>query len=209
MGDERSINVWEDRWPHTPHMPKPTSSKPVGCRITKVADLGNHMGEGLNHELLEQCFNEEEIALISKIPVSSLGARDRLVWKKEKNGQYKVSLGYLAAMRLRNQQKSGVESSATAEDDKILWNRIWGLKVKKKVMHFLWRSINNSLPVQVNLQSRRVKYRDECNLCGEQPESVVHIMLDCPIAIAIWKMSPVLQAPDTNALNEIVVDGIS
>lgn len=47
---------------------------------------------------------EEEIALISKVPLSSLGTKDKLVWKKNSHGMYDVASGYSMAMQIKRQK---------------------------------------------------------------------------------------------------------
>lgn len=96
-GDGKSVNVWDDKWLKANHMPKLISPKPENCSIEKVAELRNPEGEGWNKTLIEQLFNEEERELIMKTPMSAMGTKDRLVWKMERNGQYRVSSGHKVA----------------------------------------------------------------------------------------------------------------
>lgn len=47
--------------------------------IQKVSELMNQSGGGLNSGLILELFSEEEAKDILKIPLSSMGAKDRLV----------------------------------------------------------------------------------------------------------------------------------
>lgn len=113
-----------------------------------------------------------------------------------------MSSGYEVALRIRKQHRSLAESSVMADEDKKLWNRVWGLRVKKKVQHFLWRCINNSLPVLHNLKRRGIKCSGACQQCGETDETVEHLMFECQNSATTWKLSPVcwdgLQAYSNN-----------
>lgn len=57
----------------------------------------NHANKGWNTELLNQIFSEAKVKVIMRIPVSSMGAKDRLLWNTTRNGQYTIASGYQAA----------------------------------------------------------------------------------------------------------------
>lgn len=76
---------------------KVSSSRPEGCTVQKVKDLLHQHRVGWNEELLYQLFSEKECLSIQKIPVSSLGLTDKLIWHSTKNGQYSVKSGYKLA----------------------------------------------------------------------------------------------------------------
>lgn len=190
VGDGQKVKVWEDRWLPANHMPKPISPKPANVEVAWVADLRKQEGEGWNYRLLEQCFCEEEVRLISSVHLSSLGTKDRFIWTKERTGQYNVSTGYDLAQQIKRQQLNRAESSNCAEEENVLWKRIWRLNVKRKVQHFLWRCINNSLPVLSNINKRGMKCIPICSQCGEKEETVEHIMFECSKATTVWKLAP-------------------
>lgn len=94
--------------------------------------------------------------------------------------------GYEHVSRLKRHRRAITESSSAAEEKKQLW-----LKVKKKIQHFLWRCINNSLPVLQNIQKRGVQCCLICNKCGEAIEMMEHVMFECPNARTMWRISHV------------------
>lgn len=100
-GGREKIKVWEDRWLPTNHLPKPVSCKPSNCPVSTVVELRNKEGEDWDRQPLNQLFNEEEVALITSIPLSALGTKDRIIWKLSANGQFSVSLGYELAMGIK------------------------------------------------------------------------------------------------------------
>lgn len=182
VGDGRNVRVWEDKRLPSSHLPEPVSLKPESCDVSDVADLRNPEGGGWDKRKLEELFNEEEIDLISKVPLSAVGAKDRMVRKLERNGQYKVSSGYDFAMQIKRLKNGCVESSSSEAEGKRLRSKLWGLKVKRKILHFLWRCINNSLPVMNNVYKRGMKCCPFCKQFGEKLETVEHVMFECKIA---------------------------
>lgn len=51
---------------------------------------------GWNEELIKEQFTEAEAQAILEIPMSSMRAKDRLIWNQTRNDQYNMSSGYKA-----------------------------------------------------------------------------------------------------------------
>ena len=72
------------------------------------------------------------------------------------------------------------------DTSKWLWNGIWKLKVPNKVRHFMWRASSESLPTNFNLCSRHILPDNNCALCEDHPEDVLHCLWLCDYAKSIW-----------------------
>lgn len=68
---------------------------------------------------------------------------------------------------------------------------MWSLNIKVKHKHFLWKWLNNILPVKEVVQKRTRKCNNICCGCGEVVETVEHLFLLCPIAERVWKLASV------------------
>ena len=108
---------------------------------------------------------------------------DKLVWKVNKSHDFSVKSAYQVVLRLA-QQQSG-ESSNGWSNEKI-WKHIWTLKVPPKVRNFLWQACSNILPTRENLQRRKVAVNPQCEFCKQQPETVSHVLWECPFARNTW-----------------------
>lgn len=125
VGNGLSINVWEDRWLREEGGRKVNSRKPEGCSVEKVSDLLNQQEVGWNAQLLNQLFCAQEASAIRKVPVSSLGLTDKLVWHATKSGQYSVQSGYKLVKSMQKQREGDEGSSERRElEDKKLWQTI-------------------------------------------------------------------------------------
>lgn len=100
-----------------------TTAKPEGCSIQKVKDLLNTTSSGWNEELLLQLFSADEVQAILRIPVSSLGLADRLVWHASNNGQYSVRTGYTVARALKKRE-AGDEGSSSRAEKEDAWSSV-------------------------------------------------------------------------------------
>lgn len=54
---------------------------------------------------------------------------------------------------------------------------------------FLWRACSNNLPTRRNLIKRRCVREDFCGLCGEESETVDHVLLKCKNVSPVWYRS--------------------
>lgn len=66
--------------------------------------------------MIREIFCEEEAQEILSIPVSMMGAKDRLVWTLSPNGQFSVATGYKLA-KLLKQQGRGDEGPSSRRDE--------------------------------------------------------------------------------------------
>ncbi|XP_071940383.1 uncharacterized protein [Coffea arabica] len=71
------------------------------------------------------------------------------------------------------------------------WKDLWRLKVKHKQKIFLWKFLNNALPVRDAIYGR-IKVGDPiCNRYGEERETIEHTLLNCSKAKQTWKLAPI------------------
>ncbi|KAK6125771.1 hypothetical protein DH2020_040487 [Rehmannia glutinosa] len=83
------------------------------------------------------------------------------------------------------------ESSGNAKLMQLVRKRSWGLKIKNKIKHFIWKCYSGILPSNNNVMKKGVKIDDICKSYGEAVETIEHILLSCPRAKTIWKFSPI------------------
>ena len=54
----------------------------------------------------------------------------------------------------------------------------------------MWRAAKDALPSKQNLVRRKIAVDENCSLCDEQQESVMHVLWLCDQAKAVWKSVP-------------------
>lgn len=62
---------------------------------------------------------------------------------------------------------------------------VWHIDCPPKVRQFLWKACSNILPVQRNLQKRKVCANGSYGICGEE-ETVKHALLQCTWCRGMW-----------------------
>lgn len=65
------------------------------------------------------------------------------------------------------------------------------MKVKNKTKHFVWKSLNQVLPVNSLIYERDGKGDPWCRCCGEKIETVEHTLLTCRLAQEVWRIAPI------------------
>lgn len=119
------MRMWEDKWFNEDQWEKPFTPKPENYPIHKVSELKNQSRGGWNTDLISEMFFEEEAQVILKIPLSSKGAKDRLVWMSIKNGQYSVLSGYKAEQARRKQARRDERTSnSRVEEERKMWKKV-------------------------------------------------------------------------------------
>ena len=63
---------------------------------------------------------------------------------------------------LMEAENSVLPSSSSPLSEHTIWKKIWKLKVSRKVCHFLWRAVKDSLPTNQNLRLRHIPLDDMC-----------------------------------------------
>ncbi|XP_019199082.1 PREDICTED: uncharacterized protein LOC109192835 [Ipomoea nil] len=143
----------------------------------KVAGLIDQTTGSWDPHILADIFHPNDIPRILRIPISP-GYEDTWYWYGDPNGCYSVKNGYRLIVGTYN---------ASMGLDK--WNALWRLKIPPKWKMFLWRAMNNILPTIKNLFIKRVEIDPTCAMCGLMHEDIMHSLVLCDYAKAIWSQS--------------------
>ena len=185
VGDGSSIDIWKHRWLDSSGGGKILSPR-MDSSLAVVKDLFITGTKMWNSDLLDQ--------MLKSMPVSLHTDRDALIWPWTLDGVYSVKSAYRI---LANESLLSQAGSSNPEASKPLWNGIWRLKVPNKVKHFLWRASNESLPTKFNLYARHILPDNNCGLCEEFPEDVIHCLWLCDHVKSIWLSDQTLLYPRT------------
>ncbi|KAK6158751.1 hypothetical protein DH2020_006065 [Rehmannia glutinosa] len=157
--------------------------------IQWVSQLICDDGKRWNIELLHQLFNAHEVAAISKTPICWNQDRDRFFCRFTDHGKYSVHSAYQALCSTSALEYDVEEGSRDRECRRKYWAKIWKLKIKLKIKHFLWKCIHDSLPVLSNIKRRGIKVDATCGWCGDGEETLEHVLFTCERAKLVWKLA--------------------
>lgn len=147
---------------------------PIDARVSALLDEGVW-----KTSLVREIFMEHEANSILSIPLSLTLPVDKVVWTAVVNRKFSVKSTY--HLGREGVRKNGGESSETSIMQRF-WRKIWKAEVPNKVRCFGWRACLNILPTKLNLFHRKVIHDPSCEACGLGPESVLHVLGQCPKA---------------------------
>ncbi|KAL0009208.1 hypothetical protein SO802_010710 [Lithocarpus litseifolius] len=184
IGNGYSIRVLEDRW--IPNHPTnkilyPASEEFDGRLVADLLDPDLHCWR---RELITSVFHIDDAEAICRIPLSHRYVPDILVWMHNKNGLFSVKSPYRLAVQILKGEEWTESSSGCA--GKNVWNALWKLHIPNKIKVFGWRACQEILPTRLNLARRRIIHDNVCPNCTRFPESTIHALWDCGVAVDVW-----------------------
>ena len=185
VGNGEKVTVAE------PWVPKPHSFKPVLRNLdpnTQVCELMTKDRHGWNLDVLAAWVVSEDVELIRSIPFSRQGCEDKRIWHYTKNGVYTVRSSYHVAMEMLKNGEFGRKGGMSSSLDRLgeTWTKIWTLAVPQKLWIFMWKASRKAMAVRHNLERRRIRIKNKCELCGVGDETEAHLFFDCEFSRAFW-----------------------
>ncbi|KAG7577746.1 Ribonuclease H domain [Arabidopsis thaliana x Arabidopsis arenosa] len=100
-----------------------------------------------------------------------------------------VKTGYWLAFR---DNKSDLIRNATSQPSlNGLKEKVWSILAAPKIKLFLWRALCAALPVADQIIHRGMRSDPRCQICGEEGESINHVLFTCSVARQLWAISGV------------------
>uniref|UniRef100_A0A2N9GC52 Reverse transcriptase zinc-binding domain-containing protein n=1 Tax=Fagus sylvatica TaxID=28930 RepID=A0A2N9GC52_FAGSY len=184
VGNGTNIRIWKDRWIPTRSTFKVQSPISILQENTTVDALIFQDTRLWNAPLIDAIFEVSEADTIKSIPLSRRSSTDTIIWSETKNGVYSVRSAYHLLMKA----KKGGESSNNSQVNN-LWKGIWNASVPQKIKLFIWKACKNILPTKLNLFRKKACNSMSCDLCDNDLESVMHVLVDCKFAQEVWGLS--------------------
>ncbi|KAL4273256.1 hypothetical protein GQ457_13G013200 [Hibiscus cannabinus] len=173
-------------------------------QYTLVSDLIEGVDRCWKYDVLAALFDEEQVALISSIPLSNDSLPDEIIWRYDGSGNYLVKSGY----RLLRAEQARFASAALSS----FFTEMWAVNVPVKVKVTMWRIANNFLPTFHNLKIRRLPVNNICPLCQSHGETMEHLTRDCEFLKSVTSRLalPAVSAPTSvrYSRNKLVHDGV-
>ena len=133
---------------------------------------------------------EHEADSILSIPLSTKLPVDRLVLSAAVNRRFSVkSACHLA----RNRGIIDRGESSDSSGMRSFWRKLWRTNIPNKIRTFGWKACQNILPTKMNLFQRKIIEDPTCDACGLCPETIVHVLCQCPKAVKVWSKCNLLQ----------------
>ena len=152
-----------------------------------VWELINRATGEWNMDKLNCWFHPDDREAIMSIPLSTNDTNDRLIWAKNRSGKFTVKSTYVLA--LKEQQHMAMGDCSNGLVCKKTWKAIWHLNVPQKIKHFAWKAGRDILATKMNFAKRKITPNGVCELCGQDEETVCHLLWFCDHAKEVWTTS--------------------
>ena len=189
IGNGQDTRIWDDPWLSSSSPLQPMGPPTLQTHEMLVSQLLCPESFTWNREKLVQLLPAYEETIL-EIKPSQLGARDKYVWLASKNGEYSAKSGYQVANK-----KIRDLTLLSCNQQGFNWHKeIWKLNSAPKVILFLWKAMQNAIPIGENLKVRGIKTAAACPHCGLE-ESVTHLFFLYNFVNQVWEESPFKQIP--------------
>ncbi|XP_041025298.1 uncharacterized protein LOC121265677 [Juglans microcarpa x Juglans regia] len=128
----------------------------------------------------------DEAGMITRIPVSQCGSRDKQIWKCTKNGIFTVRSAYHMQIDLEESKKAQCSVNRSDHDK---WSVSWSLKLPNAEKVFFRKACHEGLPTKLKLYQRKVVDNPMCPICDQSEETVEHALWSCVAARDVWVYS--------------------
>jgi hypothetical protein len=183
LGDGSHTRIWGDHW-----ISNHFSGRPI---VTQEEHVSDHVRQLImasgqwNEDLVRASFLPIDVDAIMRTPIRGEG-EDVWAWELERHGMYLVKSA-CKFLHSRQQQQDDMTTASTSAND--TWRRVWKLDVPPKVKVFWWRVIREFLSAKQVLHKRHVELVSICDTCGNQEESIQHVLMECTIARIYWEQT--------------------
>ncbi|KAJ3686358.1 hypothetical protein LUZ61_015522 [Rhynchospora tenuis] len=104
---------------------------------------------------------------------------DTLLWHPSKTGRFITKMAYIKFM-----QEQQYHANTILSEQK--WIQLWKSNLPPRIKTFLWRGVHDALPTAKRLNRVIPNVPPICNRCGDDVESIDHMLFYCPSSRATW-----------------------
>lgn len=162
IGDGVSTQIWGDPW--VPKLPK--------FRVLPRSDVAGDGPMMVNQLICNGQWQITELnGLFTRWEVEEL-PKDCWTWDASKDGEFTVRSAYYLMLK----EETRTAGSSSYHTDEIGWQQIWSAEIYPKTKHFIWRALHGGLAVRSQLAKRGISLDTMCPMCGEEEETIVHML---------------------------------
>lgn len=190
VGNGETTKVWIDRWVDDPieGLIAPWIRNTSFDANLMAASLIDRDTRRWNTQALQEIFVLGDIELIlRRQPVINRG--DFYSWKFNRSGNFTVKSAYWLACDVKTKKKQPEAHMLPSVNP--LKEEVWKVLTVPKIKIFLWKTLNDALPVALSILKRGMKVDDRCQLYGDVEEDINHVLFTCHIARQVWAVAEI------------------
>ena len=187
-----NTRVWFDCWLPT-SIPRLTKDNGA-WRDPKlyVNHLIDHSTGEWKIDMIRNICEPDDARLIQSIKPSRHFKADGFCWVHSNSGVYTLKTGYDLAAQLNDESE---EQQVLEPSINPLLTKVWNLRAPRKMKHFLWQCLTGCVAVCSWISDRHCGTDHSCPSCGDEEESINHLLFECPPALQTWALSDLPSSP--------------
>lgn len=134
-----------------------------------MAELIDPQTNTWNLHFLQQLFFPSQIQNILTI-TPNYQQPDQIIWPL-------TSTGHLTTKSAYNQLCCSSHQAQSLGISSQVWLKLWRLHIPYNLIFFIWKILNNILPVKTRLYVTASQGNVLCPLCQQDPETTTHLLL--------------------------------
>ncbi|KAF9681426.1 hypothetical protein SADUNF_Sadunf05G0000200 [Salix dunnii] len=166
------INFWHDIWVDESALSR--YSPPIGESHLPISSYWRDNAWDLDH--VRSKIPNEIVDSLYLIDVCSTRI-DHPLWSLTANGGFTM---YSAWNKVRQ-----------VSDRQSIFSKIWHASIPLKISFFIWRLLNDFVPVDTRIQSKGICMVSKCHGCNAI-ESLEHLFMLCPSVSPVWNFFPAM-----------------
>ncbi|EOY06959.1 Uncharacterized protein TCM_021521 [Theobroma cacao] len=127
-------------------------------------------GDVWDIEKLSSCLPTSLVDEILQIPFDR-SQEDVAYWALTSNGDFSLW--------------SAWEAIRQRQTPNALFSLIWHRSIPLSISFFLWRVLNNWIPVELRMKDKGIHLASKC-VCCRSEESLIHVLWENPVATQVW-----------------------
>lgn len=147
-----------------------------------IRDLFLDSSPAWDGPLIRSLFPSSVHSTILAVHIPPFEEQDSLVWAASTTGKFSVRSAY----RVLHQSSSTYVARSGGGGSFKFWNSL--LHPHHQLL--LWRILSGSLATKDRLKNIIPITHAGCEICGFDEESLAHLFMHCPLAVALWANSP-------------------
>lgn len=181
IGVNSNARICGDPWlPSFPSFTIPADTN-LPPNFILMRDLMANDGKTWDSSMIRQLFTPSMARYILDTPILDR-EHGTFVWTPSMSGSFSVRSTYIMIIQARLEQ----QLPHTTDLYKLLWRS--NLHGRHHLL--LWRILLQALPTKDKLQRFIPGIDPVCSLCATQPETIRHLLLECPLSKYLWLRSP-------------------
>lgn len=199
IGDGNDVKIWEDNWLPFQNGYELYTKENNSAQLYLVRDLMEDHSKEWNQTKIANTFLDFEGEQINQIPLIHEDIYDSLMWLHTKDGNYSVKSGYNLIREWVQNKEQGTSNTVSMQK---LWKTVWSLNTIPRHKDFLWRVLNEVVPVRHQLHNKGLAIDMFCPRCVTKIETLNHSLMECPYARKVWFGSTLnIKFPDYTEYN--------